>query len=127
MTLPHKILIMDDDPAILKMMQQLVVRLGYEVKIASSGQEAVNLYRKNYEEGCSFELVILDLVINHGINGIETMKILKEINPDVRAVLSSGSIYDQAFINYKKYGFIDVLPKPYGLPDVKRILGHSEN
>jgi two-component system cell cycle sensor histidine kinase/response regulator CckA len=127
MTKPYKILIMDDDPSILKMMEGLIGRLGYEVRVASDGKQAIKIYQEFYEKGNPFELVILDLVVPNGLSGPETIIELRKINPQVRAVLSSGSIYDSAFINYKRYGFIDIMPKPYGLEDLKHILEYSGN
>ena len=64
--------------------------MGYEVALASDGDEAVSLFRKAKKAGEPFDAVILDLTIPGGMGGRETIKKLKKIDPKVKAVVASG-------------------------------------
>ena len=64
----------------------MIESLGYEVLIAENGKEAVKIYEKNTEK---IDMVILDIIMPV-MNGAETYEKLKEINPDIKVLLSSG-------------------------------------
>ena len=63
--------------------------------------------------GKPFDIVILDLTVRGGMGGAETIKKLLEIDPGVRAVVSSGYSDDAAIANYQDVGFRTFLKKPY--------------
>ena len=73
---------------------------------------AIELYKKANEEGEPFEVVILDLTIPGGMGGKEAVQKLREINPDLKAVVSSGYSNNPIMSEYKSYGFNDVVAKP---------------
>jgi len=60
-----------------------------------------------------FDLVILDLTIPGGIGGVKTISELLKIDPQVKAIVSSGYSNDPIMSNYEDYGFCGVVPKPY--------------
>jgi len=107
------ILLMDDDEMIRVFARECLAELGYNVSLSTNGAEAIALYKKAIEINKPFDLIILDLCIPNGIGGEETLKRIKEINPSVKAILSSGSYDDPVMVDYKKYGFTAVVPKPY--------------
>ena len=113
-----KILLMDDDMYIRHLMERLLNKLGYEVELTKDGNETIKLYKKDYETNKTFDAVILDLTIPGGIGGQATIKKLVEINPEIKAIVISGYSNDDIMTNYKKYGFKDVVDKPF---DPKRI------
>ncbi|MGA1824277.1 MAG: ATP-binding protein [bacterium] len=108
-----KILFMDDDEALRDTMGDILLYLGYQIEFAKEGNEAIDLYKKAWREKNPFDLVVLDLTIPGGRGGKETMKKLCEIDPDVKAIISSGYPNDPAIFNYKKYGFKGAIIKPY--------------
>ncbi len=63
------------------------------------------IYKKAHDEGQPFDLLILDLTIPGGLGGKEVMKRLLQIDPDVKAVVSSGYANDPVMSSYKDYGF----------------------
>ena len=67
-------------------------------------------------------VVILDLTVNTGVGGKETIKKLLQIGPDVKAVISSGYLCDAVTTEYKKYGFKAVLPKPSTMKTLRDML-----
>ncbi len=77
---------------------------------------------KERDSGKPFDAVILDLMIPNGMDGQETIKRLRRIDPDVKAIVSSGYSNDPIMASYEKYGFTAILPKPYRIKDLKQIL-----
>jgi PAS domain S-box-containing protein len=117
-----KILVMDDEEMILDNIQVFAEQIGHTIKRAKNGKEAVRIYNKEFQNNNIFDLVILDLTIRGGMGGYDTFNELSKINPKVKAVVSSGFSKDPIMSNYLEYGFIDVLPKPYGFEDFARTI-----
>lgn len=117
-----KILIMDDQESILRMVTRMLNRMGYEVTSAKEGNQAINIYREFYDAGQPFDLVILDLTIPGGMGGAKTIPELLKIDPKVKAVVSSGYSNAPIMANYEDYGFYDVVPKPYTKQELSDVL-----
>ncbi len=111
-----KILFMDDEGIIRDSIGQLLELSGYEVEHAEDGKQAIALYKKEMETKRPFDAVILDLTIRGGMGGKETIKKLLEIDPGVKAIVTSGYSNDPVMANFREYGFIDVLVKPFNNP-----------
>jgi two-component system, cell cycle sensor histidine kinase and response regulator CckA len=110
------ILIVDDEPINISVMQEMLEMLHYRVLLAGSGQEAVAVYMEKKKE---INLVILDMVMP-GISGGRTFDLLREINPDVGVILASGySAEGEArnIINRGCWGFIQ---KPFKLQEFSK-------
>lgn len=120
----EKILVMDDDDIVRDVAGKMLTKLGYEVDFARDGSEAIELYKKSKNSGRSFDVVIMDLTIPGGMGGRETMQKLLEINPHVRAIVSSGYSDDAVMSNYTNYNFKGVIAKPYRIEELSRTV-HS--
>jgi len=118
----NKILVMDDEKMLRDVTLDILEMVGYQVETACNGEEAVQLYSQAQLGGAPFGAVILDLTIKGGMGGRETIKRLKEIDPDIRAIVVSGYSNDPVMANFKEYGFFDALHKPYRLEDLERSL-----
>lgn len=123
---PHvgdgKILIMDDQEAILKMAKRMLDRMGYNIEFALDGSEAIKKYRDAYLGQHPFDLVILDLTVPGGLGGTKTIIELLKIDSNVKAVVSSGYSNDPIMSNYADYGFCGVIPKPYSQEQLCEVL-----
>ena len=117
-----KILVMDDEPMIRELTGNMLGHLGYEANFAEAGHEAVKKYQAAMDESAPYDAVILDLTIKGGMGGQETIKMLKEIDPAVKAIVSSGYSNNHVIANYEHYGFCDVVAKPYEMVEFSQKL-----
>ena len=117
-----KILVMDDQESILNMVRRFLEKIGYTVEVAIDGEQAVELYRNAFMSQHSFDIVILDVTIPGGMGGEKTILELMKIDPEVKAVVSSGYSNDPVMANYEEYGFCGVIPKPYRMNELARVI-----
>ena len=113
-----RILLMDDQQMLREATGLMLASLGYEAALAPDGPTAVAMYREAMEGGQKYDLVILDLVIPGGIGGTEVVQMLRRLDPCLKAIISSGYTNDPAVLNYSRYGFDDILSKPYSLTEL---------
>jgi CheY-like chemotaxis protein len=113
---------MDDETAIRSMATIFMERIGYDCDVAVDGGEAVRKYGDALAAGRKYEVVIMDLTVPGGMGGREAMRELLAIDPDAKAVVSSGYCQDPVMANFRDYGFRDVLAKPYSVLDVSQAL-----
>ncbi len=117
-----RILVMDDEEVIRSLSIDLLDALGHTVEVAEHGQEAVEKYQNAMTAGRPFDIVILDLTVRGGMGGLETIQKLLQINPAVKAVVSSGYSDDSVMSNYRKQGFQSCLNKPYDVKSLQKTL-----
>jgi len=117
-----KILVMDDDEIVRIVVGRMLSQCGYEAEFAEHGEGAIELYKKAKESGAPFDAVIIDLVIPAGMGGKDAMQKLLELDPDIRAIVSSGYSDDTVMSDYRKYGFKGSLAKPYEITDLRQML-----
>ncbi|MGC8989884.1 MAG: response regulator, partial [Verrucomicrobiia bacterium] len=117
-----RILVMDDEESIRTLATAALNRLGYEVETAADGTEAVELYRKALMQNRPFSAVILDLTVRGGMGGGETIRRLRDLDHNVKAIVSSGYSEDAIMANYREHGFVAAVEKPYRLQELSREL-----
>jgi two-component system cell cycle sensor histidine kinase/response regulator CckA len=121
-----KILVMDDDAMVRNVLGRMLVSLGYEVQFAQDGAEALALYAKAQDAGDPFAGVIVDLTIPNGLGGKETMAWLLKLDPQAKAIVSSGYSDDPIMANFHQYGFAGVIAKPYKISELGKVLKNSK-
>lgn len=117
-----RILLMDDDKAVREMAMAMLTFLGCSVEQAADGKEAIALYMQAKKNEIPFDIVIMDLTIPGGMGGKETVAAILAMDPQVKAVVSSGYANDPIMANYKEYGFCAILPKPFRFDELKKVI-----
>ena len=117
-----KILFMDDEDFIRDLAKSILTHLGYTVTFAKNGEEAIDEYTKALKQGNPFDAVILDLTIPEGMGGKKCIRKLKEIDPEVKAIVSSGYSDDPIMTTPEEFGFKAVIAKPYKIQALSSVL-----
>ncbi|HEX9020449.1 MAG TPA: PAS domain S-box protein [Nitrospirota bacterium] len=117
-----RILIMDDEEAVRSVAAEMLKSLGYEVEVAKDGEEAITLYAESKKSGKGFHAVIMDLTVPGGMGGKDAVKKLLDIDPAVKAIVSSGYSNDEIMADHKKYGFTGMIAKPYKLATLSEVV-----
>jgi len=117
-----KVLVMDDEEHVREIAAEMLKSLGYESEFARDGAEAIAMYQQALAAGQPYAVVIMDLTIPGGMGGKEAITKLLEIDPQVKAVVSSGYSFDPIMADHRKYGFSGVVAKPYDVSQLSKTL-----
>ncbi len=117
-----KILLMDDDRMLREIAEAMLEILGYESEFAKDGAESIELYRKAKESEKPYDAVILDLTIPGGMGGKEAVEKILELDPQLKAIVCSGYSDGPVMSNYREYGFIGKIAKPFDLNTLGKAL-----
>jgi len=113
------ILVVDDEESIRSLAKDALQGLGYKILEASDGQEALDLYKSKKDE---IGLIILDLIMPR-MGGSEALEKLKEINPDVKILISTGyGVREQVEKMIDYTGAVGVIQKPYNIIEMAGII-----
>jgi len=110
------ILLIDDEDMIIDVGQATLHTLGYTVLSAKSGKDAIQIYRKNQNK---IDMVILDMIMPE-MSGGETYDRLKEINPDIKVLLSSGYSVDGQATEILNRGCNGFIQKPFNMGELSK-------
>jgi len=121
-TLSGRVLLMDDEPEIRHLAAQMMQHLGLEVHCTADGAAATAEYTRALRDGRRYDIVILDLTVPGGMGGLQALRLLREADPEVCAVVSSGYSEDEVTAAYRKHGFRAIVSKPYGIDELARAL-----
>jgi PAS domain S-box-containing protein len=122
MTAHGKILVMDDEEIVRNFISKMLLSFGNDVVLAVDGEETLEIYREAMNSGKPFDAVIMDLTIPSGMGGKEAVKNLLKMDPNAKALVSSGYSSNPVISNCEKYGFKGFIPKPYRLEDLKCVI-----
>ncbi|MCP3872077.1 MAG: PAS domain S-box protein [Desulfobacteraceae bacterium] len=114
-----RILVMDDEDHIRKISKRMLEKFGYIVELAIDGEDAIARYKKLSKNNTPAHLVIMDLTIPGGMGGKEASKIILDLDPKAKIVVSSGYSNDPIMASYKDFGLKGIIPKPYRMDELK--------
>jgi two-component system cell cycle sensor histidine kinase/response regulator CckA len=119
-----RVLVMDDEEVVRDSVGEMLRALGQEVVFANDGAIAVEQYRAAQAAGSPFTVVILDATVRGGgMSGEEAIRRLREIDPGVIAIVSSGYSDEALVSNYADHGFKAFLHKPFSFDGLRTALG----
>ena len=118
----QRVLVMDDDESIRELTAQLLGTLGYDVTAVADGVEAVRIYERGLRTGERFQAVILDATVRGGLGGVATLERLRQLDPEVSAIICSGYSDEAALTEFLSYGFRAALPKPFTRTELGELL-----
>jgi two-component system cell cycle sensor histidine kinase/response regulator CckA len=110
------VLMVDDEDALREVGQELLTVMGYRVLVARDGKEAIEVYRKNWH---TIDLVLLDMIMPN-MGGGEAYDCMREINPDIKVLLSSGYSVDGEAGEILKRGCRGFIQKPFKVSELSR-------
>lgn len=113
----ERILIAEDDSSQRAVMDRALRALGYDITLASEGMEALRIFREELSEGRAFDLVLLDLVMEPDMDGLDALRQIREIQPKQKAVIVSGFLDAERMEEAHRLG-AGWLAKPYILEEL---------
>jgi signal transduction histidine kinase/CheY-like chemotaxis protein len=116
-----RLLVMDDEEALRNLLAAILSSLGYVVHLARDGAEAIALCEKAKASGRNFDAALLDLTVRGGMGGVEAAARLKEFDPDLKLIVSSGYADAPVMSDFRAYGFDAVIPKPWVIAEVSEV------
>lgn len=111
------VLFMDDEQILWKLIEQMLKRMGCKVDFAANADEALALFHEALQKGVPYDAILLDLTIPDGIGGKEVVQKMRDIDPAVKAVAVSGYSNDPVLAEFRRYGFVGALEKPFRLDE----------
>ena len=119
----RKLLVMDDEQMIREVAEALLANLGFEVTTVADGAAALEACRGQAQSGTPFDAVILDLTVRGGMGGRECIARLRQFDPDVPIVISSGYSNDVVLSDCEGWGVNRILAKPYRIEELSNVVG----
>jgi DNA-binding NtrC family response regulator len=114
----QKILVIDDEEDIRTIVEGVLTQNRYLVTSTEDNQHGLALFQEALQQNDPYQLLIMDLTIPGEMPSKDAIKKFKEMDPRVRAIVSSGYSNDPIMANFEDYGFDGVLAKPYRLTDL---------
>jgi DNA-binding NtrC family response regulator len=112
LTIRKSILVVDDESDLRLLLAHELLNIGYEIREASDGAEAIELLKKY-----SFDLALLDIQMP-SVNGIQVLKYIREHSPKTKAIMLTGYADLKHAMEAKEYGATDFIGKPYKIDDI---------
>lgn len=122
-----RILMMEDEKALSELAGDMLTRLGYKAVLVENGEAAIETYKASLRDGKPYDAVILDLTIRGGSGARETLAMLKEMDPGICAIVSSGHVMAPEITDFSRYGFKAAMVKPYTLNQLEEVLNQVFN
>ena len=113
------VLLVYDEETIIDISKQILEALGYNILVAKSGREAINIYRQHYKY---IKVVILDIVASDSMSGRQTLDALWTINPVVKLILSDGYSMNDVSTKITEQGHYVFIRKPFGIDQLSEKL-----
>lgn len=122
-----KVLVVDDEELILELVREIFKVSDLKVETALDGRKAIEIFKDAWDREEPFDLVLLDMNLPEDLDGVGTLLEIRKIDPDIKAVVSSGYAIDDVISNALDLGFDAAVAKPYSVSvlrgTVNKLLG----
>ena len=118
-----RILVLEDDEALQKLLATMIQRLGYRADLVSRGEDVLGAFQAAERGGEPFDGAVLDLIVPGGMGGCEVIQQLRALRPGFPALVSSGAANNPAIAEFQQHGFCGAIAKPYTLEQFAEALG----
>jgi DNA-binding NtrC family response regulator len=111
-----RILVVDDEPRLCHLIEELLKLEGYWVDVCFSNMEALRMIKKN-----KYQMLITDLKMP-GIDGLELIQKARELNPEIRTIMITGSETVETAVQSLKHEIDDDIKKPFSIVELKKVV-----
>ena len=118
----RKILVLDDEELILEIVTEFLKLLNLEVETAETGKGAISKFKNAFESKEPFSLVLFDMTLSDDMDGAKVLREIKKIDPNIKAIVSTGGDSSDIMADHQRLGFDAALPKPYSIDKLKEVL-----
>jgi PAS domain S-box-containing protein len=120
-----RVLVLDDEEAICALIACALGALGYDVTEAYDADQAIKACEESVASGNKFELIISDLSLPGKITGEEAVRRIKKLDPEIKAIVSSGYDSDPVMSKFRDHGFCAAISKPYDISKLGRVVTNA--
>jgi CheY-like chemotaxis protein len=118
-----KILVMDDDEQVQKLLSLMLQSFGYSVIAKSNGKDAIACFKEDFETIKTFTAVILDLTVQGELGGTEVVQNLRKMDKQIPIFVASGYAENQIVAHPLDFGFTASIKKPFSRVELMELLG----
>jgi len=117
-----QVLIMDDEELMLTIAAKMFEYFNCRVTTVEEGGQAVEAFKKGLDASASHDLVLLDLQIDDGMNGVEAAEKIHSLDPQATLVAMSGNDRDEVMVHFNDYHFVAAVAKPFSIDKVESLM-----
>ena len=117
-----RVLILDDDEMMRIITQRMFEHFNCEVTTVDNGEDAVKEFAEGHSHGYAYDLVLLDLRIDDGMNGVDAAAEIHSTAPQTMMIAMSGDNLDEVMLHLKEYHFAAAVAKPFSIDAVEELL-----
>ncbi|WP_353894415.1 response regulator [Proteinivorax hydrogeniformans] len=126
-TMTGRVLVMDDEPQIRRILEIILTNRGFDVEVVENGEQAVQEIASCTDNEDTYDLVIMDLTVRGAMGGKQAIEKIKKIDPTIKAIVSSGYSNDPVMARFKDYGFDGYVIKPFNADEVLAAISKALN
>ncbi len=117
-----RILIMDDEELMLTIAAKMFEYFNCSVTTVEEGEQAVTAFEEGRRNGVPYDLVLLDLQIDEGMNGVDAAKKIHALDPLATLVAMSGNDRDEVMVHFNTFHFVTAVAKPFSIDKVESLM-----
>lgn len=117
-----RILVLENDSSLVKAFQKMLEHLGCDALTVGNGSDAIELFTQARKSDRPFDAVILELTVSRRGEEGDILVQLQEIDPEIKAFVTSNSPTDPIMVNYENYGFVQAINKPFSMSDLEKAI-----